>query len=121
MENSIYRILVVEDEESLASMLRLNLEMDGYQVVVCYDGPTALEKLRHQAFDLAILDVMIPELDGFAVCQTIRLEGHKTPILFLSAKSSGKDRVEGLKIGGDDYVRLRRTASSGRKIDCPKR
>lgn len=100
----MYRILVVEDEESLASMLRLNLEMEGYQVVVSFDGPTALDKLRHQAFDLAILDVMLPELDGFAVCQTIRLEGHKTPILFLSAKSSGKDRVAGLKIGGDDYL-----------------
>lgn len=64
----------------------------------------ALEKFRNQAFDLAILDVMIPQLDGFAVCQTVRLEGNTTPILFLSAKGTGKDRVEGLKIGGDDYL-----------------
>lgn len=99
-----YRILIVEDEESLASMLRLNLEMEGYHVVFAPDGPTALEKFRNQSFDLAILDVMLPQLDGFAVCQTIRLEGNKTPVLFLSAKGTGKDRVEGLKIGGDDYL-----------------
>jgi two-component system alkaline phosphatase synthesis response regulator PhoP len=63
-----------------------------------------LDKFRSQHFDLAILDVMIPLMDGFSVCQTIRLEGNTTPILFLSAKGSGKDRVEGLKIGGDDYL-----------------
>ena len=103
-ENSTYRILVVEDEESLSAMLKLNLEIEGYQVITVFDGKSALDKLRHQAFDLAILDVMIPEIDGFAVCQTIRLEGNKTPILFLSAKGTGKDRVEGLKLGGDDYL-----------------
>lgn len=99
-----YRILLVEDEESLASALTLNLQMEGYHVVHVADGPAALEKFRNQAFDLAILDVMIPQLDGFAVCQTIRLEGNQTPVLFLSAKGSGKDRVEGLRIGGDDYL-----------------
>jgi two-component system, OmpR family, alkaline phosphatase synthesis response regulator PhoP len=99
-----YRILLVEDEESLARTLQLNLEMEGYEVVHAADGPSALEKFRTQAFDLAILDVMIPDLDGFAVCQTIRLEGNTTPVLFLSARGSGKDRVEGLKIGGDDYL-----------------
>jgi two-component system alkaline phosphatase synthesis response regulator PhoP len=99
-----YRILLVEDEESLASMVKLNLEMEGYFVVHAPDGPSALEKLRAQAFDLAILDVMLPELDGFSVCQTVRLEGNITPILFLSAKGTGKDKIEGLKIGGDDYL-----------------
>lgn len=103
-ENSTYRILVVEDEESLSAMLKLNLEIEGYQVITAFDGKSALDKLRNQAFDLAILDVMIPEIDGFAVCQTVRLEGNKTPILFLSAKGTGKDRVEGLKLGGDDYL-----------------
>lgn len=101
---STYRILLVEDEESLASMLRLNLELENYQVVHAADGHSALDKFRTQAFDLAILDVMIPQLDGFAVCQTIRLEGNKTPVLFLSAKNTGKDRIEGLKIGADDYL-----------------
>jgi len=101
---SKYRILLVEDEESLAHMLKLNLEMENYTVVHVADGHSAIEKFRSQVFDLAILDVMIPQMDGFAVCQTVRLEGNKTPILFLSAKATGKDRVEGLKIGGDDYL-----------------
>ncbi len=104
MSEHIYRILLAEDEESLSSMLRLNFEMEGYKVVHVVNGIQALEKFRTQAFDLAVLDVMMPELDGFAVCQTIRLEGNKTPVLFLSAKSSGKDRVEGLRLGGDDYL-----------------
>jgi two-component system alkaline phosphatase synthesis response regulator PhoP len=99
-----YRILLVEDEESLVSALTLNLELEGYHVVPARDGHAALDKFRNQHFDLAILDVMIPLMDGFAVCQTVRLEGNTTPILFLSAKGSGKDRVEGLKIGGDDYL-----------------
>jgi len=99
-----YRILLVEDEESLGTALTLNLGLEGYQVIHVKDGHAALEKFRNQAFDLAILDVMLPLLDGFAVCQTIRLEGNTTPILFLSAKGTGKDRVEGLRIGGDDYL-----------------
>jgi len=99
-----YRVLLVDDEESLVSALTLNLELEGYHVVSARDGHTALDKFRNQHFDLAILDVMIPQMDGFAVCQTVRLEGNTTPILFLSAKGSGKDRVEGLKIGGDDYL-----------------
>lgn len=101
---SQYRILLVEDEESLASALEIKLGLEGYHVVHVSNGPDALSKFRNQAFDLAIMDVMIPQLDGFAVCQTIRLEGNQTPVLFLSAKGSGKDRVEGLKIGGDDYM-----------------
>ncbi|MEN9639151.1 MAG: hypothetical protein RLZZ262_1019, partial [Bacteroidota bacterium] len=82
----------------------LNLELDGYTVVVAVNGQQALDKIRNQAIDLVILDVMLPELDGFAVCEQARLEGHTTPILFLSARGSGKDRVEGLRRGGDDYL-----------------
>jgi two-component system, OmpR family, alkaline phosphatase synthesis response regulator PhoP len=99
-----YRILLVEDEDSLVAALTLNLEMEGYYVASVRDGHSALDKFRNQHFDLAILDVMIPLMDGFSVCQTIRLEGNTTPVLFLSAKGTGKDRVEGLKIGGDDYL-----------------
>jgi two-component system, OmpR family, alkaline phosphatase synthesis response regulator PhoP len=99
-----YRILLVEDEESLSAMLRLNLELDGYSVVLANTGIMGLDKMRNQAFDLLILDVMLPELDGFSVCEKLRLEGNTTPILFLSAKGSGKDRVEGLKLGADDYM-----------------
>lgn len=95
---------MVEDEESLAHMLKLNLEMENYQVIHVVDGHSAIEMFRSQVFDLAILDVMIPLMDGYAVCQTVRLEGNRTPILFLSAKGSGRDRVEGLKSGADDYL-----------------
>ena len=99
-----YRVLLVEDEESIASALIFNLGLEGYHVVHVTDGIAALDKFRNQAFDLAILDVMLPLLDGFALCQTVRLEGNKTPILFLSAKGTSRDRVEGLKLGGDDYL-----------------
>lgn len=98
------RILIVEDEASIREMLQLNLEMDGYDVTTVKTGGAGLEKLRHQKFDTAILDVMLPEVDGFTICKTIRLEGNSTPILFLSAKGGGPDRAEGLKIGGDDYM-----------------
>ncbi|NNE55926.1 MAG: response regulator transcription factor, partial [Flavobacteriales bacterium] len=99
-----YRVLVVEDEEHLRSVIKLNLELEGYDVATARTGPRALEKFRNGRFDVAILDVMLPEVDGFTVCKTIRLEGNKTPILFLTAKNSSSDRVEGLKIGGDDYL-----------------
>jgi two-component system alkaline phosphatase synthesis response regulator PhoP len=92
-----YRILLVEDEENIASMIRLNLEMEGYKVIHAATGPIALDKFRNQAFDLCILDVMLPEVDGITICETIRLEGIKTPVLFLSAKGSSKERIEGLK------------------------
>ncbi|MFZ6052687.1 response regulator transcription factor [Halocola ammonii] len=98
------RILVVEDESSIREMLQLNLDLEGYDVVLAKTGGEALERLRQQKFSAAILDVMLPEVDGFTICKTIRLEGNTTPVLFLTAKSSGPDRVEGLKIGGDDYL-----------------
>ncbi len=98
------RIMVVEDEESLMDLITLNLELEGYDVVKVTDGGTAIEKFKSNRFDLAILDVMLPRVDGFTVCKTVRLEGNKTPILFLTAKNTSKDRVEGLRIGGDDYL-----------------
>ncbi len=98
------RILLVEDEKSLIDVIRLNLELEGYEVKVAEDGPTALELARKERFDLCVLDVMLPKLDGFSVCKTLRLENNRLPILFLSAKSTSADRVEGLRIGGDDYL-----------------
>lgn len=98
------RILVVEDEESISEMLALNFELEGYDVTVCDNGKQALEVFRNKRFDLLILDVMLPELDGFSVCQTIRLEDQHVPILMLTAKNSSTDRVDGLKIGADDYL-----------------
>lgn len=97
------RILLVEDEESLMDVIRLNLEMEGYEVVPATTGPAGLEKLRRQSFDLAILDVMLPEMDGFTVCEQARSEGVQVPVLFLTAKSASTDRVKGLKLG-DDYL-----------------
>ena len=98
------RILVVEDDPSLQKMLGMNLKADGYHVVCVGDGVDALEVIRNQRIDAIVLDVMLPVLDGFQVCTTMRLEGHKMPILFLTAKNSGPERVEGLKLGADDYL-----------------
>lgn len=98
------RILLVEDEESLRDVINLNLEMEGYEVTVATDGEQAIRQARGARFDLCILDIMLPKIDGFAVCKTLRLDNNRIPILFLSAKSAGSDRVEGLKIGGDDYL-----------------
>lgn len=98
------RILLVEDEESLQDTIKLNLELEGYEVSAVNNGKTALEEFARKRFDLVILDVMLPEVDGFTICQTIRLENTKVPILFLTAKSSAEDRIFGLKIGGDDYL-----------------
>ena len=98
------RILLVEDEKTLYESLKLNLELEGYKVILATDGQQALDKFRNGHFDLIILDVMLPEIDGFDVCETIRLENAKVPILFLSAKNTSMDKVEGLKRGGDDYL-----------------
>ena len=98
------RILVVEDEEHLNEAIKLNLDLEGYDVVSVYKGKDALQKFKEGRFDLIILDVMLPEVNGFDICQTIRLEDNQTPILFLTAKNSAQDRVKGLKIGGDDYL-----------------
>lgn len=98
------RILLVEDEESLQDIIKLNLELEGYEVAAVSNGKSALEEFAAKRFDLVILDVMLPEVDGFTICQTIRLENTRVPILFLTAKSSAEDRIFGLKIGGDDYL-----------------
>jgi len=98
------RILVVEDDPSLQKMLGMNLKADGYHVICVGDGVDALEAIRSQRIDAVVLDVMLPVLDGFQVCTTMRLEGYKMPILFLTAKNSGPERVEGLKLGADDYL-----------------
>lgn len=98
------RILLVEDELSLREAIKLNLDLEGYEVVSVADGREALKTYGLQHFDLIILDVMIPHIDGFAVCEQIRLTDLKTPIIFLTAKDTAQDRVQGLKIGADDYL-----------------
>ena len=97
-------ILIAEDEESLRETLKLNLELEGYEVTGVDNGPDVLKMVKNEYFDLIILDIMLPEMDGITVCETIRMQHNDVPILFLSARNTGKDRVEGLKKGGDDYL-----------------
>ena len=97
-------ILLVEDEENLHEALKLNLELEGYDVTSAHDGAAALKTLQSEYFDLIILDVMLPEMDGISVTETIRLNNNEVPILILSAKNSSADRVLGLKKGADDYL-----------------
>ena len=97
-------ILIVEDEESLQGALKLNLELEGYEVSCANNGLTAIMKVEEEYFDLILLDVMLPEIDGFDVCENIRLKNIETPILMLSARTGSADRVTGLKRGADDYL-----------------
>ena len=97
-------VLIVEDEESIRESLKLNLELEGYDVTTVADGLMALQKIKSAYFDLIVLDIMLPEMDGIALCEAIRLQQNEVPILFLSAKNSPKDRIEGLRKGGDDYL-----------------
>ncbi|MFC0774528.1 response regulator transcription factor [Terrimonas alba] len=97
-------ILLVEDEENLHEALKLNLELEGYEVTSAFDGASALNTINNEYFDLIILDVMLPEMDGINVAETIRISNNEVPILILSAKNSSADRVLGLKKGADDYL-----------------
>ncbi|HQW06313.1 MAG: response regulator transcription factor [Flavobacteriales bacterium] len=97
------RVLLVEDEEALRSALRLNFELEGYEVTAVSTGPDGLEKLRGARFDAVVMDVMLPGMDGFTVVETIRLEGNGTPVLFLTARAAPDDRIRGLK-AGDDHL-----------------
>jgi two-component system alkaline phosphatase synthesis response regulator PhoP len=97
-------ILLVEDEEHLLQIIRLNLELEGYAVTSAITGIEALKEFRKNNFDLVLLDVMLPEMNGFDVCEAIRKENRDIPVLFLTAKSAGEDRVQGLKLGADDYL-----------------
>ena len=101
---SSQRLLIVEDEAHLAEVISDNLILEGYVVSVVADGAIALETIRRDVPALVLLDVMLPGLDGFAVCERLRQEKNDVPILFLTAKSSNDDRVRGLELGGDDYL-----------------
>jgi two-component system alkaline phosphatase synthesis response regulator PhoP len=97
-------ILLVEDEENLHETLKLNLEMDGYSISSAFTGNEALRAVQQEYFDLIIMDVMLPEIDGISVTESIRVQHNQVPILMLSAKSGSADRVLGLKKGADDYL-----------------
>lgn len=103
-KEKVANILIVEDEESLREALALNLDMENYGVTAVDNGVAALQAIKNEYFDLLILDIMLPEMDGIAVCENIRIQNNDVPVLFLSARNSSADRIEGLKKGGDDYL-----------------
>lgn len=98
------RILYVEDDESLSFVTRDNLELQGYEMTHIADGKKALQVIDQQPFDLCILDIMLPEMDGFTVAKEIRKRDTHIPIIFLTAKSLKEDRIHGLRLGADDYL-----------------
>src|SRR5690348_7559879 len=104
MQSKKFSILLVEDEENLQDTLKLNFELEGYEVTSAYGGEQALKAIHNEYFDLIILDVMLPDIDGITVCENIRLTNTEIPILMLSAKNQSKDRILGLKKGADDYL-----------------
>jgi two-component system OmpR family response regulator len=121
-------LLVVDDEDNLRSMLAAALQHHGFAVTTASNGREALDRIPQARPDLILLDVMMPDLDGFEVCRRLRADGDRTPVLFLTARDSTEDKVRGLTLGGDDYVQkpfsldelvaraeavLRRTAESG--------
>src|SRR4030067_1910853 len=98
-----YRILVVDDEQRMARFIRLNLEHDGFRVTEAYDGTQALDKLRISMPDLILLDVMLPDFDGFEVLKTIRGIS-RVPVIMVTARSEDEERIHGLELGADDFV-----------------
>jgi len=98
------RILIVEDEPAISFGLELDLKTEDYEVELVEDGEAGLRRAREGAFDLILLDVMLPKKDGFDVCRELRRAGIKTPILLLTAKSQEAEKVMGLDLGADDYV-----------------
>ena len=97
-------VLIIEDEATLAAVLVDNLEAEGYAVTVAADGQEGLDMWRKKQPEIVVLDVMLPFVDGYEVCRTMRRAGDTTPVLFLSAKGRPDDRVAGLAAGGDDYL-----------------
>ena len=100
----VTRALVVDDERNICYLLDVALRQQGFEVEVASNGREALDALSRRAPDIVLLDVMLPDLDGFEVCRRMRVAGIRVPILFLSAKDTTEDKVRGLTLGGDDYV-----------------
>jgi DNA-binding response OmpR family regulator len=98
------RILLVDDEPPIQTLLSFPLERDGYEVVAAADGREALARYSEQIFDLVVLDVMLPRMDGLEVCRRLRAKGETVPIIMLTAKSEEIDKVLGLELGADDYI-----------------
>ena len=97
------KVLVIEDDHNIAELLQMYLEKEGYKTLLAYDGGQGLEMYRIEKPDLVLLDIMMPVMDGYAVCRAIRSES-KTPVIMLTAKGETDDKVDGLKMGADDYI-----------------
>ena len=104
MSNDQPTILLVEDEQNLHEALKLNLELEGYEVTSAFDGSEALQKIESAYFDLIIMDIMLPDIDGISITENVRVHNNEVPILILSAKNAASDRILGLKKGADDYL-----------------
>lgn len=96
------KILVVEDESAIANLIKINLEAEGYRCVCAYDGQSGADFIERESFDLILLDIMLPEIDGYELLEYVKPMG--TPVIFLTAKSGLNDRIKGLKLGADDYI-----------------
>ena len=104
MDTATNKILVVEDDRHLAEGMAENMRAEGYVTDTAHDGKQGLERAVAEDYDLVVLDVMLPHMDGFAVCRALREQGKSTPVLFLTARGDPQDRVRGLEAGGDDYL-----------------
>ncbi len=98
------RVLIVDDEKAIVDILEYNLQRDGYETLKAYDGPEGLRMAREESPDLLLLDVMLPGMDGFEVCRTLREENNDVPIVMITAREEETDKVFGLENGADDYV-----------------
>ena len=96
------KILIVEDDASIANLIKINLTAEGYECVCAFDGKMGANYIEKDSFDLILLDIMLPEIDGYELLEYIKPMG--TPVIFLTAKSSVNDRIKGLRLGADDYI-----------------
>ena len=106
MDQPLYKakLLLVEDDQNLSLVIKDYLALEGYSVIVCADGAAGWNKYISEPFDLCVLDIMMPELDGFTLAEMIRQRNDTIPILFLTAKTAQEDKIRGFKIGADDYI-----------------
>ena len=100
----VKRVLIVEDEKNIVDILRFNLQREGYETLEAFDGVTGLQLALEENPDLILLDLMLPEMNGFEVCKTIRDKGKNTPVLIITAREAEQDKILGLDLGADDYI-----------------
>ena len=97
-------VLIVEDEKNIVDILRFNLQREGYETLEAYDGVTGLKLILEKQPELILLDLMLPGMNGFEVCKTVRDKGINTPVLIITAREAEQDKILGLGLGADDYI-----------------